>query len=89
MQIEIYSKSNCAFCVKAKNLLNLKEIPFKEFIIQDPTNKHMDLKDNQKWITKEDLFNEFPNARTVPQIKIDNESIGGYNELVSYLDNAN
>lgn len=89
MNIEIYSKSSCGFCVKAKTLLKSKSIEFKEFIVQDFTNKHMDLEDNQTWITREDLLEQFPNARTVPQIKIDGKAIGGFEGLVEYLNNGN
>ena len=38
---------------------------------------------------KEDLLNEIPNARTVPQIIIDDKVIGGYNELKNYLSKGN
>jgi glutaredoxin len=32
------------------------------------------------------LLEQFPNARTVPQIIINGDKIGGYNELVSYIE---
>ena len=31
--------------------------------------------------TREELFEIFPGARTFPQIKIDGENIGGYQQL--------
>lgn len=89
MNIEIYSKSNCGFCTKAKTLLKAKSIEFQEFIVKDVTNNHMDLNDNQTWISREKLMDEFPNARTVPQIKINGKSIGGFEGLVKYLENGN
>ena len=33
----------------------------------------------------EEMFELFPNARTFPQIKIDEKSIGGYDQLVEYF----
>jgi glutaredoxin len=36
--------------------------------------------------TKEELLESFPGARTVPQIKINGTTIGGYDQFVQYLD---
>jgi len=38
--------------------------------------------------TKEELLEAVPNARTVPQVFIDDRLIGGYNELSLYLKEA-
>jgi glutaredoxin len=35
--------------------------------------------------TREELMEMFPTARTVPQIKVNGESIGGYDQLVKYV----
>ena len=35
--------------------------------------------------TKEDLLEAVPNAKTVPQIFLDDEYIGGYDQLVTHL----
>ena len=35
--------------------------------------------------TREEFFIKFPNAKTFPQIIINNEHIGGYNELIKWL----
>ena len=35
--------------------------------------------------TREDFFAKFPNAKTFPQIIINNEHIGGYHELEKWL----
>jgi len=68
----LWSKYNCIFCDQAKNLLALKDIPFEERKIGDG------------W-TKEELLEAVPNARSVPQIFIDGELIGGYTELKAHL----
>ena len=35
--------------------------------------------------THEDFFTKFPNAKTFPQIIINNEHVGGYHELEKWL----
>jgi glutaredoxin 3 len=39
--------------------------------------------------TREDLLESVPNARTVPQIFLDEELVGGFTELKKRLENAN
>jgi glutaredoxin len=59
----------------AKSLLQQKGIEFEERKIGDG-------------YTKEDLLESVPTARTVPQIFINDELIGGYTELQKYLKEA-
>ena len=70
MDVEIYSKTNCVFCDKAKIRL-AKYNPQIFMLDQD--------------FTREEFFQKFPNARTFPQIIINNEHIGTYNELEKWL----
>jgi glutaredoxin len=72
MKAIVWSKYHCQFCDQAKALLQQKGIEFEERKIGDG-------------YTKEDLLAEVPNARTVPQIFIDGELIGGYEELKKRL----
>jgi glutaredoxin 3 len=69
---KVYSKDNCPYCVKAKNLLNARGIEFTEIKIGVD-------------ITRDEFLEAFPNARTVPQIILEGEHIGGYTKLVEYL----
>jgi glutaredoxin 3 len=71
MDVEIYSKTNCIFCDKAKMRL-VNENPKIHMLDQD--------------YTREDFFEKFPTARTFPQIIINGESIGGYHELEKWLE---
>lgn len=71
--IVIYSKTNCPFCVKAKQLLKEKNIDYREKNIKDPE-------------VRQELLVIYPEAKTVPQIFIDSQHIGGYQELVKYLE---
>jgi glutaredoxin len=68
----VWGKDSCSYCVKAKTLLDDKEIPYVEFKLGENC-------------TKADLVKIVPNAQKVPQIFIDNILIGGYNELVEYF----
>ena len=71
MEVEIYSKTNCVFCDKAKIRLQ-KHNPKIHMLDQD--------------YNRDDFFKKFPNARTFPQIIIDKQHIGGYFELKKWLD---
>ena len=69
----IWSKYNCPYCDQAKALLKDRRIPFEERKIGDG-------------YTKEELLEAVPNARTVPQIIINGNVIGGFTELRKYID---
>ena len=36
--------------------------------------------------TREELFEQFPTARTFPQIKVHSEVVGGYEGLLRYIE---
>jgi len=85
MQAEIYTKLNCPYCVKAKALLVDKGITYREYIVSDGVGEKT-LTANQQYVTKADLLYKYSNAKTVPQIWLDNNHIGGYTELAAYFD---
>jgi glutaredoxin len=64
----VWSKDSCPFCVQAKALLKQKGIEFEERNI------------NEDW-TREQLLEAVPEARTLPQIFLDDKLIGGFTEL--------
>jgi glutaredoxin len=68
MKATVWSKDNCAFCDRAKVLLTAKGIEYEERKI------------GEGW-SKEQLLEAVPTARSVPQIFLDDEWVGGYNEL--------
>ena len=72
--IEIFGKTMCPFCDKAKALCEQKGYTYEY--------KQLDVD-----FTREDLFEQFPGARTFPQIRIDGENIGGYTELEAWHNN--
>ena len=73
MKVVIWSKYHCTYCDQAKALLTQKSIQFEERKIGDG-------------YTKEDLLEAVPTARTVPQIFIDEQLIGGFTELKQHLE---
>ena len=75
MKAIVWSKYNCTFCEQAKSLLKQKGIPFEERKIGDG-------------YTKEELLEAVPNARTVPQIFLNEQLVGGFTELKTYLENT-
>lgn len=74
-EIVVYSKPNCPYCVKAKRLLTQMKLTFTEHVVGVDA-------------TREQLLEASPNARTVPQIIIDDKVIGGYDQLASYIENT-
>jgi glutaredoxin len=74
LQAVVWSKYNCSFCDQAKALLDLHDIEYEERKIGDG-------------YTREELLESVPGARTVPQIFIDGNLVGGYTELKNYLEN--
>ena len=72
MKAVVWSKYHCPFCDQAKALLRQRGIPFEEKKIGDG-------------YSKEELLEAVPTARTVPQIFINNQLIGGFTELMAHL----
>ena len=84
MKAEIYTKSNCGYCVKAKALFAEKDISYNEYIIS-PGFGESTLGPNQSYVTKSQLLEKAPNAKTVPQIWLEGNYIGGYTELAAFF----
>jgi glutaredoxin 3 len=68
-KVEIYTKTFCGFCVRARHLLEAKGVKFDEYV-------------NDGGGPKRDEMIERSNGRTtVPQIFIDGRHVGGCNDL--------
>jgi glutaredoxin len=79
--ITIYGKPNCPQCDQAKSLVHGtgQEFLYVELDVgQDQT-------DGRAYISRSDLLNLFPGARSVPQITVNGSAIGGLTELRKYL----
>lgn len=71
--ILIYGKDGCPYCVKAKKLCESQGL----------THEYLTMGEDY---TREQLFETFPGVKTVPQIVVNGTKIGGYNELITYLE---
>ena len=67
--IVIYTSKSCPFCVKAKRLLESKNVDYQEFRVDE----RPDLID--------EVIRKSGGRRTVPQIFIDDDHVGGCDEL--------
>jgi glutaredoxin len=73
MKAIVWSKDNCTFCDQAKSLLEQRNIAYEE-------------KKIGHGYTREDLLEAVPTARTVPQIFVNNNHVGGFTELRKYIE---
>ena len=72
--VEIYTGSLCAFCDRAKALLNKKGVSFKEINLASDASK------------MEEMIKRTNGMKTVPQIFIGGQHIGG-NDKLQVLEN--
>lgn len=68
-KIEVYTTTYCPYCVRAKQLLDIKDLNYTEI---DVTNDDA---------ARADLVVKSQGRRTVPQIFINDTPIGGYDDL--------
>ena len=68
-KIEIYTKQNCSYCVRAKQLLDKKKVKYTEIPV------------DQDEAAFQKMLSCSEGRRTVPQIFIDNRAIGGCDDL--------
>jgi len=74
VKVLIYTRNNCVWCDRAKNLLKINNLEYEE----------VDLSDD---FLRENFYKKFNNSiKTMPQIFIDDNRIGGFEALVDYLD---
>lgn len=76
MKAIVWSKYHCTYCDQAKTLLEVSGFEIEERKIGDG-------------YTKDELLEVVPNAKSVPQIFVNDEYIGGYKELTNYLNGRN
>lgn len=75
--ITIYGKANCGFCTKAKAFATERKLKYEYKdvgISQDTLNELMDRATGT--------------VRSVPQIFVNNDHVGGYRELLEYVENT-
>lgn len=80
MKVEIYTKDACPYCVQAKTLIKNKGWEYTEHFIDA----------NSRTQLLEELTTRLGTPpRTVPQIFIDDVSVGGYTDLVKWVQSNN
>ncbi|HIZ52118.1 MAG TPA: glutaredoxin [Candidatus Pseudomonas excrementavium] len=67
----IYQKEGCPFAAKATALLDKHRIPYRVHVFADAT--------------EERLFKEEQGVDTTPQVFLDSQRIGGYDELAAHF----
>ncbi len=72
MKAIIWSRNTCVYCDQAKKLLTASGIEYEERNI------------STEW-TLDQLLEAVPDAKTVPQIFLDDKLIGGFTQLRKYL----
>lgn len=70
-KVEIYTKAYCPYCTRAKSLLNAKGVTFTEYAI----DANPELRDV--------MIERANGGYTVPQIFINNQHIGGCDDMVA------
>jgi len=68
VEVVLYTSTSCPYCVQAKRLLDRKGIAFVEIDVSADSAKRSEMMQKS-------------GRRTVPQIFIDEQSIGGFDEL--------
>lgn len=76
MKIVVYSKPNCPWCVKAKELMNKLHMSYDEKVLDVDYTR-----DELRELVSEHL------PLTVPQVFIDGHRIGGYEDFAEWCDN--
>ena len=67
-RVEMFGNTSCVYCMAARTLLTRKGVPFKEIIVSDDAEQLA-------------VMHERSGRRTVPQIFIDGEHVGGFDDL--------
>ena len=70
MNVKIYSTNWCPYCANTKRFLDERDIEYEEINLE------------AEGMSREDL-EKITGGRTVPQIVIDENPIGGYDDLLS------
>lgn len=77
MKAVIWTMALCNYCYLAKDLMETKGVEYEERNI-----------DGGDW-SRQDLKEALPDVKTLPQIFIDGQHVGGYNELYTVLKENN
>ena len=74
--IEIWGKPACPSCMKAKQLCEMRKYNYT-------------YKELGKDFDRDTVLETFPGARTFPQIIVGGNKVGGYEQMVDYIESTN
>ena len=72
MNFAVYSKEDCPFCYKVKQVLELTGNKFVVYNLGED-------------FTREEFYSEFGEGSTFPQVICDDQKLGGCTDTVKYL----
>ena len=72
MNFAVYSKDNCPYCYKVKQVL---ELTGSNYVVYN-LGEHF---------TKEEFYSEFGNGSTFPQVVCDDKKLGGSVDTIKFL----
>ena len=70
-KIEIYMRPGCGFCMRALQFLDMKGLAYQQYDIWDEEGRQQEMRDRSN------------GGRTVPQIFINDQPIGGCDEMLT------
>lgn len=68
MKVEIFTAPDCGYCEKAKRLLAEHDLAYAERDVSEPS-------------VRAEFKDRLPREKTVPQVFLDDEHIGGFEDL--------
>ena len=74
--IQIWGKAACPHCEQAKLFCKQREYNYEY--------RELDVD-----FTREEVLEHFPGARTFPQIVVNGQKIGGWDQLKTYIEDTN
>ncbi len=72
MNFAVYSKDNCPYCEKIKQVMDLTKLSYVVYNL----NEHFD---------KKSFLDEFGKGSTFPQVVVDGKRIGGCVDTIKFL----
>lgn len=76
MNFAVYSKPNCPYCYKVKQVLELTGSKHVVYTLDED-------------FTREEFYSEFGNGSTFPQVIVNDNHLGGCTDTVQYLKEQN
>jgi len=72
MNFTVYSKENCPYCNKVKQVLEMTNSSFVVYTLDED-------------FSRDEFYSEFGNNTTFPQVSCDGKKIGGCVETIKFL----